>query len=62
MNQAPRSSAAGAAGLRASRSSRCDLSVTSDRAVVPAVSDDLHGDVGVDVKCGVTQNLTADFT
>ena len=37
-------------------------SVTSDRQARPAVSNKLDGDVGFDVKYGLTQNLTADFT
>ena len=37
-------------------------SVTTDAVAAPAVSNDLSGDVGVDVKYGVTQGLTADFT
>jgi hypothetical protein len=36
--------------------------VTTDRLATPRVSNDLGGDVGLDVKYGVTQNLTADFT
>jgi hypothetical protein len=36
--------------------------VTTDRLAVPRVSNDLDGDFGLDVKYGVTQNLTADFT
>jgi hypothetical protein len=36
--------------------------VTSDTTVRPAVSNDVRGELGVDVKYGVTQNLTADFT
>src|SRR6187549_1658453 len=36
--------------------------VTSDASVIPAVSNDVSGDIGVDVKYGLTQNLTADFT
>ena len=36
--------------------------MTTDRIATPRVSNDLDGDVGVDVKYGVTQNLTADFT
>src|SRR4029079_7597432 len=36
--------------------------VTTDRNVTPRVSNDLTGEVGLDVKYGVTQNLTADFT
>ena len=37
-------------------------SVGTDRHVTPAISNDVKGDVGVDIKYGVTQNLTADFT
>ncbi len=37
-------------------------SLRSDLGATPAVSNDLGGDIGVDVKYGVTQNLTADFT
>ncbi len=36
--------------------------LTSDLSTAPKVSNELNGDVGVDVKYGVTQNLTADFT
>ena len=36
--------------------------VTSDNAVAPPISSDLHADFGVDLKYGITQNLTADFT
>ena len=36
--------------------------VTSDRAAVPEVSNAWGGDVGLDVKYGVTQNLVADLT
>jgi hypothetical protein len=36
--------------------------LTSDVNARPQVSNDLGGDFGVDVKYGVTQNLTADFT
>jgi hypothetical protein len=36
--------------------------VTTDRTASPARSNDLHGDVGVDAKYGLTQNLTADFS
>jgi hypothetical protein len=36
--------------------------VTSDRASTPALSNDVHGAAGIDVKYGVTQALTADFT
>ena len=34
----------------------------TDRVSDPAVSNDASGDVGFDVKYGLTQNLTADFT
>ena len=37
-------------------------SLATDRAAVPQVSNQGDGDFGVDVKYGVTQNLTADFT
>jgi hypothetical protein len=37
-------------------------SVTTDRLSTPQRSADGDGDVGFDVKYGVTQNLTADFT
>ena len=36
--------------------------VTTDRLRTPAVSNDPDGDVGVDVKYGVTANLTVDVT
>ena len=36
--------------------------LTTDRAAIPKVSNDLGGDLGLDVKYGITQNLTADFT
>ena len=36
--------------------------VTTDRRATPPTSDSLDGDLGLDVKYGVTQNLTADFT
>jgi hypothetical protein len=36
--------------------------LTSDRLAVPAISNDVAGDAGIDLKYGVTQNLTADFT
>ena len=36
--------------------------ITSDRLSQPATSNDLDGAVGFDVKYGITQNLTADFT
>ena len=34
----------------------------SDTTVTPPVSNDGDGDVGIDVKYGLTENLTADFT
>jgi hypothetical protein len=34
----------------------------TDRAGTPKVSNDLGGDIGLDVKYGLTQNVTADFT
>ncbi len=37
-------------------------SLTTDRRAVPAITGDGTGDAGFDVKYGVTQNLTADFT
>jgi hypothetical protein len=36
--------------------------LTTDRVAVPATSQDVRSDFGVDVKYGLTQNLTADFT
>ncbi len=36
--------------------------VKSDMLATPKVSNDLGGDVGLDVKYGITQNLTTDFT
>ena len=36
--------------------------LTSDRSTSPVLSNELNGDVGLDVKYGVTQNLVADFT
>ena len=36
--------------------------VTTDQRATPPISDALDGDLGLDVKYGVTQNLTADFT
>jgi hypothetical protein len=38
------------------------ISNTTGRAIGSGVDNDLTGDVGLDVKYGVTQNLTADFT
>jgi hypothetical protein len=36
--------------------------LTSDTRSSPPVRNDLSGDVGVDLKYGITQNVTADFT
>ena len=36
--------------------------LTTDRNATPQIANDVGGDLGVDVKYGVTQNLTADFT
>ena len=36
--------------------------LTSDLAAAPRISNELGGDVGLDVKYGVTPNLAADFT
>jgi hypothetical protein len=36
--------------------------LTTDRNARPSISNDVGADLGVDVKYGVTQNLTADFT
>ena len=36
--------------------------LTTDRTVAPALHNDVTGDLGGDVKYGVTANLTADFT
>jgi hypothetical protein len=36
--------------------------LTSDVTAMPRISNDLNGDVGLDVKYGITQNLTADLT
>ena len=36
--------------------------VTTDRRAVPAVANELHGEVGLDLKYGLTQNLVADVT
>ena len=36
--------------------------LTSDRQAIPPVTNDLGGDVGLDVKYGITQNLVADLT
>ena len=37
-------------------------SLATDRLATPAVSNQAAGDFGVDLKYGITQNLTADFT
>ena len=37
-------------------------SLNTDRTVVPPISNDGDGNGGVDVKYGLTENLTADFT
>ena len=34
----------------------------TDRVATPAVSNDAHADVGLDLKLGISENLTADFT
>ena len=36
--------------------------LTTDRTASPALDKERSGDVGLDVKYGITQNLTADFT
>jgi hypothetical protein len=36
--------------------------LTTDRTVTPRLNNDGNGDVGVDVKYGLTRSLTADFT
>ena len=36
--------------------------LSTDRAAVPTVLNETDGDFGVDVKYGITENLTADFT
>ena len=36
--------------------------LTTDRTSTPALDNERSGDVGIDVKYGITQNLTADFT
>ncbi len=36
--------------------------VTTDRTASPQIVDERSGDYGIDVKYGITQNLTADFT
>ena len=37
-------------------------SLATDRNASPAITNELNGNAGVDLKYGVTQNLTADFT
>jgi hypothetical protein len=56
-------------GLEApSRSRRIDIkpyaiaSTTTDRLATPAISNDGHADAGIDIRYGLTRNLTADFT
>jgi hypothetical protein len=36
--------------------------VASDHVATPRISNDLEGNAGIDIKYGLTQNLTADFT
>ena len=36
--------------------------LTSDRTATPMISNDLDANFGIDVKYGITQNLTTDFT
>ena len=36
--------------------------VTTDTTATPPTRDDLNGEIGLDVKYGLTRNLTADFT
>jgi hypothetical protein len=36
--------------------------LTTDRVATPSISNDITGDLGFDVKYGVTRNLTADLT
>jgi hypothetical protein len=36
--------------------------LSTDRQANPAIENDFNGEVGVDVKIGITNNLTADFT
>ena len=36
--------------------------LTTDQAASPRISNDAAGELGLDVKYGITQNLTADFT
>ena len=37
-------------------------SLATDRNASPAITNELNGNAGVDLKYGITQNLTADFT
>lgn len=37
-------------------------SVTTNREVTPRISNEAQGEAGIDVKFGITNNLTADFT
>ena len=36
--------------------------LTSDKAASPPITNEPSGDIGLDVKYGLTQNMTADFT
>jgi hypothetical protein len=36
--------------------------LTTDRNATPTIANDVSGDIGLDVKYGITQNLIADFT
>ncbi len=36
--------------------------MVSDRLATPEISDEVDGDIGIDVKYGISQNMTADFT
>jgi hypothetical protein len=36
--------------------------LTTDRNATPRIANDVSGDIGMDVKYGITQNLIADFT
>ena len=63
------SAAATLTGLRVpSRNRRLEIkpyaigSLATDRNASPAITNELDGNAGVDLKYGVTQNLTADFT
>ena len=63
------SAAATLTGLRVpSRNRRLEIkpyaigSLATDRNTSPAITNELNGNAGVDLKYGVTQNLTADFT